>query len=80
MLKNIKTKTVVLVLGILLTFGLIVAAAPNLPADAETIVTTEQGGPGGGGRGDRDGRRGDRPPRGERGPQPAGDFDDFFDF
>lgn len=76
MLKQLKLRTVALAVGILLTFGLIAAAAPNLPANAETMVTTEQGG-NGNGRGGRDGRRGDRAPRGERGPQPA---DDFFDF
>ena len=77
MLKTIKLKTVALVLGILLTFGLIAAAAPNLPADAETIVTTQQEDPDDDDRGDRDGRRGERPRRGDRNPRPA---DDFFDF
>ena len=78
MLKRLKMRTVALIVGIFLTFGLIAAAAPNLPANAETIVTTEQQGPGdGGGRGGRDGRRGDRGPRGDRSPDLV---EDFFDF
>ena len=78
MLKQIKLKTVALIAGIMLTFGLIAAAAPTLPANAETIVSTEQGNAGGG-RGDRDGdgRRGGHGQRGVRGPDLV---DDFFDF
>lgn len=77
MLKQLKLRTVALVVGIVLTFGLIVAASPSLPANAETIVTTEQQGPRNG-RGDRDGgRRGNRGPRVDRGPDIV---DDFFDF
>ena len=84
MFKQIKMRTVALVIGIMMTFGLIAAAAPSLPADAETIVTAEQQGAGdGGGRGDRDGRgnrdgrRGDRGSRGDRGPDIV---EAFFDF
>ena len=77
MLKTLKLKTIALILGIVLTFGLIAAAAPNLPADAQTIVTTEQEDDDDGRRGDRDGRRGDRQRGSDRGPRVV---DDFFDF
>ena len=70
MLKQIKMRTSALALGILLTFGLIAAAAPNLPNNAETLVTEPRPR-----RGDR-GRQ-NRPPRNERPPRP---IEDFFDF
>ena len=70
MLDQMKIGAATLAIGILMTFGLIATAAENLPADAQTIVTTEQAGPGDrNGRGDRDGgRRGNRGDRDNRGP------------
>ena len=38
-LVEVRLRTVILAVGILLTFGLIAAAAPNLPNNAETLVT-----------------------------------------
>jgi len=72
-IKNIKVRTVVLAAAILLTFGLIAAAAPSLPNDAEAEVTLPQ--QGGGPRGN--GNRQNRPQRNNQAPQP---IDDFFDF
>ncbi len=78
MFKNVKKRTLALIAAIFLTFGLIATAAPSLPANAETIVTTEQQRPGdGNGRGGRNERRGDRGPRDDRGPDLV---EDFFDF
>lgn len=71
--KNVKARTVILGIGILLTFGLIAAAAPNLPANAETRVTQPRQGRGPRGNGNRP----NRPQRNNQQPQP---IDDFFDF
>ena len=74
-LTKIKIRTIALVVAVLLTFGLIAAAAPNLPNNAENIVTQPR--PRRGPRGE--GNRPDRPPRNEQPPQPFG-LDDLFDF
>ena len=75
-MKSLKVKTVTLVAAILLTFGLIVTAAPNLPIDAETIVTEPTPRQADRGRRGERGNR-DRPPRDAR---PARLIDDIFDF
>ncbi len=74
-LMKIKMRTVALVIAVLLTFGLIAASAPNLPANAETVVTEPRPrrGPRGGGN------RPNRPQRNERPLQPL-ELDDLFGF
>ncbi|MFK7803844.1 MAG: hypothetical protein AB8G95_19580 [Anaerolineae bacterium] len=72
-LSTVKTRTIVLGLGILLTFGLIAAAAPSLPNNAEARVTAPRQGRGPRGNGNRP----NRPQRDNQLPQP---IDDFFDF
>lgn len=73
---EMKLRTVVLIVGILLTFGLIAAAAPRLPRNAENIVTQPRPPRGPRGNGPRGADR-----RGENGrqnrPLPIGDFFDF---
>ncbi|MEM8858370.1 MAG: hypothetical protein AAGD96_08620 [Chloroflexota bacterium] len=79
MFDQLKIGVATLALGIVMTFGLIATAAPNLPADAETVVTTEQEEP----NNDRDGRGGRRDrrgPRDNRAPNFDDDFDALFDF
>ncbi len=78
MLDQIKIGVATLAIGILMTFGLIATAAENLPANAETIVTTEQQGPRDGNGRDRDGgRRGNRGPRADRAPDIVDEILDF---
>ena len=78
-LAEIKLRTIILVIGILLTFGLIAAAAPNLPDNAEALVTEAMPRRGDGPR--ENGRRQNRQPRNERPEELIDEYiDDFFEF